>query len=136
MTKKSLDLETAQQLYIAAGQPEQARAAGFVIDAVRNTVQGEWGQSFVGSLEKLLITHIAPLVVSQKETQDGVAALSAQFQEDVKALTARLDRKRGEIDEIKRDQAALAHEQSVLAREQVDLAARLARLEAAHGDGA
>ncbi len=78
-SKKSLDLTTAQRLYIAAGLPEQAEAAGFVIDAVRNTVQGEWGTAFVNSLEGLLVKHIDPLVEGQKETHSGIAALSGQF---------------------------------------------------------
>ncbi len=78
--KKSLDLDTAQRLYIKAGQPEQAEAAGFLIDAVRNTVQGEWGKSFVNSLEGILVKHITPLVEGQKETHSGIAALSGQFQ--------------------------------------------------------
>jgi chromosome segregation ATPase len=78
--KKPLDLDTAQRLYIAAGQPEQAKAAGFLIDAVRNTVQGEWGTAFVNSLEGMLVRHITPLVEGQKETLSGIAALSVQFQ--------------------------------------------------------
>lgn len=119
--KKSLDLATAQRLYIAAGQPEQAEAAGFVIDAVRNTVQGEWGQSFVTSLEGLLQKHIAPLVIAQKETQDAVRTLGGRFhalEARVEGLATRLDHKRVEIDQIK--------------EQQVVLAARLAALEAAH----
>src|SRR3954464_11316891 len=97
MTKKtdtSLDLMTAQRLYIAAGQPEQAEAAGFVIDAVRNTVQGEWGTSFVGSLEGLLKKYIVPLTEAQKETHDAVGALGGRFQlieQRVEGLAARLD---------------------------------------------
>lgn len=66
---KNLDLDTAQQIYIAAGHPEQARAASFVVEAVRNTVQGEWGKSFITSYEKTLAKHIAPLEQSGQTTE-------------------------------------------------------------------
>jgi Spy/CpxP family protein refolding chaperone len=76
----NLDLETAEQLMFAAGKPELSKALHHHAHGVRNLVQGEWGKSFVNSLEDLLIKHIDPLAASQKETQDGVAALSGLFQ--------------------------------------------------------
>jgi hypothetical protein len=86
--KKSLDLETAQQLYIAAGQPDQARAAGFVIDAVRNTVQGEWGIAFVNALDGLLIKHIDPLSEQIGGLRGDNAALQAEFRAGLSGVQA------------------------------------------------
>lgn len=87
---KSLDLLTAQQLYIAAGQPEQARAAGFVIDAVRNTVQGEWGKSFVGSLENLLLKYIEPLGADMGGLRADVQHWAAESAARLGKLEARM----------------------------------------------
>lgn len=93
----NLDLETAEQLMFAAGKPELSKALHHHAHGVRNLVQGEWGKSFVNSLEDLLIKHIDPLAASQKETQDGVAALSGLFQslaESVDGLQAGFRRAR------------------------------------------
>lgn len=134
----NLDLETAEQLLIAAGQPELAQGMWHYTQGWRNYVQGEFGQSFVDAFDRVVGNHIGPLtaligglVTSQKETQDGVSALGGRFQaiEDrVQGLAARLDHKRVEIDQIKEQQATLAGEQAALA-------ARLARLEQARDDG-
>lgn len=88
----NLDLDTAEKLLFAAGKPELAKALHFHANGVRNLVQGEWGQSFVNSLEGLLSRHIEPLVEGQKETHSGIAALSGQFRalaEDVTRLDKR-----------------------------------------------
>lgn len=76
----NLDLETAEQLLIAAGKIEMAQALHHHAHGIRNLVQGEWGRSFVASLEGLLTKHVDPLVEGQKETHSGIAALSGQFQ--------------------------------------------------------
>ena len=60
-TYSNLDLETAERMVIAAGKPELAPALRAHADGVRNLVQGEWGKSFVGSLENLLVKYIDPL---------------------------------------------------------------------------
>jgi hypothetical protein len=91
--KKPLDLETAQRLYIAAGSPEHAEAAGFVIDAVRNTVQGEWGTSFVSSLEGLLVKYIHPL----NEQIDG---LRTDVQQSAAETSTRLGKHDQDIDAL------------------------------------
>ena len=106
---KSLDLATAQRIYIAAGNPEQAEAAGLVIDAVRNTVQGEWGKSFVASLENLLAKHIEPLGVDMSGLRTDVQHWASESATRLGKLETRMDASeddraqlRQEIEEIKR----------------------------------
>lgn len=83
----NLDLDTAEQLLIAAGQPGQAAAMRQMTQGWRNMWQGEFGQSFVDAFDRVVAKHIEPLVEGQKETHSGIAALSAQFRELAEDVT-------------------------------------------------
>jgi DNA repair ATPase RecN len=50
----NLDLDTAEELLIAAGKPELAQALRYQAQGVRNLVQGAWGQSFMTALDTVL----------------------------------------------------------------------------------
>jgi len=60
----NLDLDTADELLIAAGRPELAKALRYQTQGVRNLVQGEWGQSFVNTLENLMDTRVVSVLTS------------------------------------------------------------------------
>jgi len=99
----NLDLETAEELLRAAGKPELAEALGYHANGVRNLVQGEWGKSFVNSLEGLLVRHIQPLVVgqgqllaAQEESARGLKKLSEEFA----AVIPRIERLEAQHDRI------------------------------------
>lgn len=114
---RNMDLDTAEALVIAAGRPELAPALHAHAHGVRNLVQGEWGRSFVNSLESLLTKHIDPLVIAQKETHSGIAALGAQFQslaETVDSLQAGLRESQDDRQAIHAELAAVKQDVATL----------------------
>jgi hypothetical protein len=55
------DLDAAEQAYIAAGHPEQARAARQLTEGWRNMMMGAYGQSLMQAFDKIVGGHIQPL---------------------------------------------------------------------------
>ena len=115
----NLDLDTADELLVAAGRPELAKALRYQTQGVRNLVQGEWGQSFVNTLENLMDTRVVSVLTSVQLRLDeqisivqqlvtmvreanatahealtvakAGAARSGKNEADIEALSARLD---------------------------------------------
>jgi len=85
----NLDLETAENLLIAAGKPELAKALGYHKDGVRNMIQGEWGNSFINSLNTLLKTHIGPLAEDVAGLRTEVATRLGKIETDLRGLNKR-----------------------------------------------
>jgi hypothetical protein len=50
----NLDLDTAEELLVAAGQPEIAKALRLQTQGMRNMMQGEWGLAFMNALDTVL----------------------------------------------------------------------------------
>lgn len=69
----NLDLDTAEELLIAAGRPELAKALRYQAQGVRNLVQGEWGQSFVNTLDSMLALHLQPIAKEMAALRSEVA---------------------------------------------------------------
>lgn len=66
----NLDLDTAEELLIAAGKKELAVALRYQAQGVRNLVQGTWGQSFVNSLETIMDTRVVSVLASVQSRLD------------------------------------------------------------------
>lgn len=66
----NLDLDTAEELLIAAGKKELAVALRYQAQGVRNLVQGEWGQSFVNTLESVMDTRVVNVLSSVQSRLD------------------------------------------------------------------
>lgn len=133
----NLDLETAEALVISAGHPKLAPALHAHAQGVRNLVQGEWGKSFVKSLEDMSERQTNAIVAAVKgelgALQREVSAIREQFQGVNDRLTAsEKDRKtihkeiaalresfeeykrgskRGEVDALRREIDALKQAQ-------------------------
>lgn len=120
----NLDLQTAEDLLRAAGKPELAEALSHHAYGVRNLVQGEWGRSFVASLESILGRHIQPLIDAQKETHSGIAALSVQFH----AIASDVAQLKERMRESQQDRAAIHQELDVIR-------AQLTQIQQAASDG-
>ena len=91
------DLDTAETLLIAAGQPELAKALRFYTEGNRNMVQGVWGQSFVNSFEQLI----------DKQTKTIAEAVTVAVRQEVAAqmspFHSRLERAETAITELYRE---------------------------------
>jgi hypothetical protein len=121
----NMDLDTAEELLIQAGKPELAVALRYQAQGVRNLVQGEWGKSFIKSLDDLLAVHIRPIPSAIVDLRTEVATrlkkleagqrlynkkLKAQDERhegQIKDIIGRLDHKRTELDQIQRELAEL-----------------------------
>jgi DNA repair ATPase RecN len=88
------DLDAAEFAFIAAGLPEHARALRQYTEGIRNLVQGEWGQSFVGSLARILTTHLDPI----NGQMVRLIELAEANQTRLNKIETRLDRKRARLD--------------------------------------
>jgi hypothetical protein len=75
----NLDLDTAEELLIAAGKRELAVALRYQAQGVRNLVQGEWGRSFVGALENIMDTRVVNVLASVQQQLDQQIALAQQI---------------------------------------------------------
>lgn len=86
---RNLDLDTADELLIAAGRPELAQALRYQTQGVRNLVQGEWGQSFVNALDNIMETRVINVLASVQQRLDQQIELVQQI------LTAHKETVRG-----------------------------------------
>jgi DNA repair ATPase RecN len=66
----NLDLDTAEEMVIAAGKPELAKALRYQAQGVRNLVQGEWGGAFVKTLENIMDTRVISVLTSVQQRLD------------------------------------------------------------------
>jgi hypothetical protein len=75
----NLDLDTADELLIAAGRPELAKALRYQTQGVRNLVQGEWGRSFVNTLDNIMETRVVNVLASVQLRLDQQIELVQQI---------------------------------------------------------
>ncbi len=75
----NLDLDTADELLVAAGRPELAKALRHQTQGVRNLVQGVWGQSFVATLDNIMDTRVVSVLASVQARLDEQIALVQQM---------------------------------------------------------
>ena len=66
----NLDLDTADELLVASGHPEIAKALRFQTQGNRNLIQGEWGKSFVNALENIMDTRVVNVLTSVQQRLD------------------------------------------------------------------
>ena len=100
----NLDLDTAEELLIAAGRPELAAALRYQAQGVRNLVQGEWGQSFIASLEGLLTRHIQPLADGQVGMRAALEATATDIKKEIGDMGAALGATIGRVDTLEETQ--------------------------------
>lgn len=120
----NMDLDTADEILVAAGHPSIAKALRFQTQGNRNMIQGEWGQSFVNALdtimEKRIVTQLTNVQISLDRILGSVIAADKTAQQALtvaKAGAARLGKLSTEVkvvkkalDESKRDRADLRRE--------------------------
>jgi septal ring factor EnvC (AmiA/AmiB activator) len=111
------DLREAENAMAAAGHPDIALGMRRHSEAQRNMMQGVLVPMFVQMVERALDTKLAPLVTSQKETQDGVAALSGLFQ----SLAESVDGLQVGLRESQEDRAAIHEELAAVKADIVEL---------------
>lgn len=75
----NLDLDTAEEMVIAAGKPELAKALRFQAQGVRNLVQGEWGGAFVKTLENIMDTRVISVLTTVQQQLDQQIDLAQQI---------------------------------------------------------
>ena len=95
----NLDLDTAEQMLIAAGKPELAMALRHQAQGVRNLVQGEWGMSFVTALESVVAKHVGPLA-------EQVNGLRRDVQQSAAESVRRLGKLEADAKELRDGQLA------------------------------
>ena len=139
----NLDLETAEAMVIAAGHPKLAPALMAHAQGVRNLVQGEWGKSFVTSLEDISARQTETIVAAVggqiAALQREVSAIRGQFQDVSKRMDASEEDRRS----IHREIAAFRQEfqQYITGSRRDEFSRRIAELEQriqhleARGDG-
>lgn len=136
----NLDLETAEGLVIAAGHPRLAPALHAHAQGVRNLVQGEWGKSFVKSLEDISDRQTNTIVAAVK---DEIAALRGEvgaIQRQFQGVTQRLDASEADRRAIHEEIAALEKKLDVYIagskrEELIAIRRELDALKQARGDG-
>lgn len=89
------DLDAAEHQLVSLGRQGEAEAFRQYTQGIRNLIQGEWGQSFLGALESLGERQAQTIVAALHQE---VSALKDQFQSDISHLRTRLDRKRQRLD--------------------------------------
>jgi len=110
----NMDLDTAEELLIHAGRPELAQALRFQAQGVRNLVQGEWGASFVNSLDGLLEKHVNVILEEIGGLREGQRHLQAGFQ----TLTETVDELQIAMDESQKDRKMI-HQEIAAVKEQL-----------------
>ena len=107
----------AEQLLIAAGKPELAKALYYQAQGIRNLVQGEWGKSFVNSLENILQTYVITALAGVQQSLDQQHDLVQRI------LTAHQETARG-LKKLQSEVKTLKDGQTRISREVADLDAR------------
>lgn len=75
----NLDLDTADEILVAAGQPAIAKALRYQTQGNRNLIQGEWGMQVVSSFEKILNVQVVTALANVQQTLDQQHALVQQI---------------------------------------------------------
>lgn len=116
----NLDLDTADELLIAAGQPAIAKALRYQTQGNRNLIQGEWGMKVVEAFEHILQERVVAVLADVQTSLDKQIGLVQQV------LTAHKENARG-LKKHGRQIAALTRRVTALEENNM----RLAALEAA-----
>lgn len=114
----NLDLETAEGLLYAAGKPELAKALHHHAHGVRNLVQGEWGRSFVNSLDDILGKHVTVLSEQIGGLKTGQTDLQAEFHTGLSTLLETVDGLQASMIESVEDRKAIRNELAMV-KEQI-----------------
>ena len=126
----NLDLETAEQLVFAAGKPELAKALHYHAHGVRNLVQGEWGKSFVASLESIMERHLNPLSTQIGGLRGDTTALQAEFRSGLQGVQQTVSALSEAVDSIQEEVSDLSRRMKQSENDRKNIRERLARLEA------
>ncbi len=86
----NLDLQTAEDLYVAAGHPEQAEAARYLTQGWRNMWQSEYGQTFLDAFERVMAKHIEPLAADMSGLRMDVQQWAAESATRLGKLESRM----------------------------------------------
>lgn len=89
------DLDAAEDRLVGLGRDGEAAALRHYTQGIRNLVQGEWGQSFLGALESISARQAQTIVGALQgdllALRGEVGALGEQFHSEVKTLSERMD---------------------------------------------
>ncbi len=113
----NLDLDTADELLVAAGHPSIAKALRLQTQANRNLVQGEWGKSFANSLDVILGKHVKVLSDEIGGLRGDTNALQAEFHAGLSTIHSTVSTLVETVDGL---QAAADHLQTQMHESQED----------------
>ena len=112
---------------ISAGRPELANALRYQAQGVRNLVQGEWGLSFVNTLEKVMDTRVVSVLTSVQARLDEQISLVAQLLAVHKETARGLKKLQAQMKESQGDRRKIHQEVANVKSEVAAIQARLDR---------
>lgn len=75
----NMDLDTADEMLVAAGHPAIAKALRFQTQGNRNLIQGEWGSRVVSAFENILQAQVVNVLTNVQLRLDEQIALAQQI---------------------------------------------------------
>jgi hypothetical protein len=119
----NFDLDTADELLVAAGYPSIAKALRHQTQGNRNLIQGEWGSRVVEAFENILQARVVAVLTSVQQRLDEQIGLVQQLITMTHGANARLGKVEKVVAALKKGQTASDKQMAVVVKQLEQLGA-------------